>query len=192
MTRIIAGSARGRRLQVPAAGTRPTTDRVREAMFSTLESMLRAEGRPWAEVTVLDLYAGSGALGLEALSRGAASAVLIERDRPAADRIRRNAADLGLDAARVIAASVDRLSSAAPLGPACGLVLADPPYAVAASTIRARLTGFATHGWLEPSAIVVVERPASVTDSPLPEGWTAVDQRRYGDTVLWYGRVQPA
>lgn len=104
MTRVIAGSAGGRRLQTPPGrGTRPTSDRVREAMFSRLEHLDVLHG-----ARVLDLYAGSGALGLEAASRAAASVLLVESDRRAAETIRRNIADLGLRQARVVAAGVER------------------------------------------------------------------------------------
>ncbi|MHB1212699.1 MAG: RsmD family RNA methyltransferase, partial [Candidatus Nanopelagicales bacterium] len=82
--RIVAGAARGRRLAVPPSGTRPTSDRVREALFSTLESDMAADGVAWPDFDVLDLFAGSGALGLEALSRGARGAVLVESGRPGA------------------------------------------------------------------------------------------------------------
>ena len=117
MTRIIAGSAGGRRLAVPPAGTRPTSDRVREALFSALDSEWRTRGIGWPEVRVLDLYAGSGALGLEALSRGASQAVLVERSRAAAGILRTNVATVDLPGAVVLARDVAQLATTPPPGP---------------------------------------------------------------------------
>ena len=96
MTRIIGGRARGRRLTVPARGTRPTSDRVRESLFSSVDADLRSDGTDWGQVVVLDLYAGTGALGLEALSRGASAAHLVESDRVAARSLRENCLAVGL------------------------------------------------------------------------------------------------
>ena len=172
MTRIIAGAARGRRLAVPAKGTRPTSDRVRESLFSVLDSALLAGDRGWQDISVLDLYAGSGALGLEALSRGARSVVLVEKSA-AAVRV--------LDArspARVVA-----MSSAA------DLVLIDPPYEVPADDIATTLAGLLASGWIRHGADVVVERSARDVDSPLPVDWEEPRRREYGDTALWYGRA---
>lgn len=183
MTRIIGGSARGRRLAVPARGTRPTSDRVRESLFSILDSRLAADGQRWADLTVLDLFAGSGALGLEALSRGAAAAVLVESDRAAAGVARANAESLGLPAV-VIARSVRSLGPAS-AGPA-GLVLADPPYAWAAADVAAVLITLRDAGWIAPDALVVVERPARDEACPLP---AACSRRVFGETALWYGRL---
>lgn len=188
MTRIIAGSARGRRLAVPQHGTRPTSDRVRESMFSTLTSELLASGSDWSDLDVLDLYAGSGALGLEAASRGARSVVLVERARPAVDAIRRNMEALGSDAVRLIAADVQQLVQREPAAP-CSLVFVDPPYELAATALTALLGALAAHGWIADAARVVVERASSDAQSPLPDGWTDLSQRRYGDTRLWYGRA---
>lgn len=190
MTRIIAGSARGRRLAVPPKGTRPTSDRVREAMFSTIESELTAVGRAWAQVEVLDLFAGTGALGLEALSRGAAGAVLVEKSRIAAKVATANAETVGCAGARVIVRDVWQAAAlTAPTG-GVGLCLVDPPYEWACSDIRLLLSGLADAGWLAAGSIVVVERPAKVPESPLPESWPDARRRAYGDTVLWYGRFE--
>ncbi|MGH8823681.1 MAG: 16S rRNA (guanine(966)-N(2))-methyltransferase RsmD [Jiangellaceae bacterium] len=183
MTRIIAGAARGRRLLTPAGSrTRPTSDRVREAMFSALESELGA----FAGLRVLDLYAGTGALGLEALSRGAAHVLLVEADARAARTIRSNVSTVGLPGAEVVQSSVVRALTAVPPAP-YDLVLADPPYVTRGEEIElvlAQLTG----GWLAPQAIVVVER--STRDAPLgwPAGMVGQRTRRYGETMLWYGR----
>lgn len=183
MTRIIAGSARGRRLTVPARGTRPTSDRVRESLFSILDSRLAADGQRWADQTVLDLFAGSGALGLEALSRGAAHAVLVESDRTAARVARANAESLGLPAV-VVARSV-RSPGPAPADPA-GLVLADPPYDWAAADVAEVIAGLRDAGWIAPEALVVVERPGRDEACPLPG---SPSRRLFGDTALWYGRL---
>jgi 16S rRNA (guanine966-N2)-methyltransferase len=185
MTRIIAGSARGRRLAVPARGTRPTSDRVRESLFAILDSRLAADGARWADQSVLDLFAGSGAMGLEALSRGAARAVLVESDRAAARVARDNAASIGLPAL-VVARSV-RSPGPCPQGPA-GLVLADPPYDWAAEEVAGVLAGLVTSGWIDPAALVAVERPARDDASPLPAP-ASPTRRRFGDTALWYGRL---
>lgn len=188
MTRIISGSARGRRLVVPQHGTRPTSDRVRESLFSTLDSQLLASGERWGSIDVLDLYAGSGALGLEAASRGARRVVLVERARPAAEAIRRNIETLGLPQVRLIAADVQQLTHRADAS-ASMLVLVDPPYDVAAARLADQLAALVDAGWIGDGARVVVERPASDAASPLPQPWGDFTQRRYGDTCLWYGRA---
>jgi len=183
LTRIIAGAARGRRLLTPAGSrTRPTSDRVREALFSALESELGA----FAGLRVLDLYAGSGALGLEALSRGAAHVLLIETDVRAVRTIRSHVATVELPGAQVVQSSVGRALAAAPSLP-YDLVVADPPYAMPGDEIEPVLDQL-TKGWLAPQAVVVVER--STRDAPLrwPAGLTALRIRRYGETMLWYGR----
>lgn len=190
MTRIIAGVARGRRLRVPTSGTRPTTDRVREAMFSTIESMLRSDDRAWAQVRVLDLYAGSGALGLEALSRGASAVTLVERSRDAVRTIHDNVKVVALPGVSVLPLPVTRVIERPPT--AAELVLVDPPYDVPAEQVIAELQGLADAGWVTEDAVIVVERPAEDAASPLPAGWILGAQRRYGDTVLWYGRARRA
>lgn len=177
MTRIIAGVAGGRRLAVPPAGTRPTSDRVREALFSALEHDPGLDG-----AAVLDLCAGSGALGLEALSRGAGHALLVESDRRAAGVLRRNVADLGLPGAQVRAAPAAAVLGA-PAGRAYDVVLVDPPYDVPDDEVAGWLAAAAAHGWLADGAVVVVERRAG-RPFPWPEPLRAVRERRYGDTVL--------
>lgn len=192
MTRIIAGAARGRRLAVPGRGTRPTSDRVRESLFSSLDSAHLAAGTSWSQEVVLDLYAGSGALGLEALSRGARAAVLVERSRAALPDLRANVAGVGLPGAHVVAADVARLAGQpAPAG-AASVVFADPPYDVAGDVLQAQLAALLAAGWIAPGAIVVVERPARDGQSPLPAGWPEDRRRGFGDTVLWYGRAGSA
>ncbi len=177
VTRIVAGAAGGRRLVVPSSA-RPTTDRVREALFNVLAARLDFDG-----ITVLDLYAGSGALGLEALSRGAHSVLLIESDRRAVDVIGRNIAALGLPGATVRRGAVSAvLASGAPAP--VDLVLADPPYDVSAAQIRSVLADLVAGGWVRPGGVVVIERPSSAPDAVWPTGWDAWPSRRYGDTRL--------
>jgi 16S rRNA (guanine966-N2)-methyltransferase len=181
VTRIIAGKAGGRRIAVPAgSGTRPTSDRVREALFASLTSELGG----FDGLAVLDLYAGSGAVGLEALSRGAREVLLVESDRQAVQVIRGNLATLGLAGATVQARAVEQL--AAGTSPtAYDVVVADPPYGLAAEALARVLTDLAAHGWLAPDAIVVVERERR-GGWAWPDGFEPLRERRYGDTVLYY------
>lgn len=183
MTRIVAGAARGRRLQVPSGDrTRPTSDRVREALFSAMESVRGG----WAGTRVLDLYAGSGALGLEALSRGAAEVELVELARPALTVLRRNVEVVGLPGARVVAARVERHVSA-PAPEPFDVVLADPPYTLPTGAVAEVLTGLVRRGWLAADAHVVVERRTRSGAVQWPDGLAATRERRYGETTLWYG-----
>jgi 16S rRNA (guanine(966)-N(2))-methyltransferase RsmD len=177
VTRIVAGAAGGRRLAVPPSA-RPTTDRVREALFNVLAVRLDFDG-----LRVLDLYAGSGALGLEALSRGAASVLLVDSDRRAAEVITRNIATVGLPGARVRRGQVAAVLGAGALAPV-DLVFADPPYDVAGTQIEAVLAGLGGQGWVRPGSVVVVERPASAPALTWPADWEAWPLRRYGDTRL--------
>ena len=177
MTRIVAGAAGGRRLTVPSSA-RPTTDRVREALFNVLSARLDFDG-----LDVVDLYAGSGALGLEALSRGAASVVLVESDRRAADVIDRNIATVGLPGATVRRGPVAAVLAIVPPAPV-DLVLADPPYEVTAESVADMLRSLSRYGWVNPGSVVVVERPASAPELDWPAGWTPWPPRRYGDTRL--------
>jgi 16S rRNA (guanine966-N2)-methyltransferase len=190
VTRIIAGTAGGRRIAVPSGrSTRPTSDRTREGLFaSVLASLASLEG-----TRVLDLYAGSGAVGLEALSRGAAEALLIESDAAAVRVIRRNIETLGLPGANVIQ---DRVGRALRRGPGPGgprdLVFADPPYAITDDELGAVLVTLESAGWLAPGALVVVERDARSGAPPWPPGYAQARSRTYGETVLWYGRASGA
>jgi len=184
VTRIIGGTAGGRRLATPRGDrTRPTSDRVREALFSAVESWCGS----LTGLTVLDLYAGSGALGLEALSRGAASAVLVERDRRTAALAAANARDLGLAGARVVTAAVQ--TALAPGPPTdddrVDLVLSDPPYPLGEDDLATDLRLLAP--WLAPGALVVVERARRSPAPRWPSGVEGDRSRRYGETVLWYG-----
>ena len=188
MTRIIAGIARGRRLAVPANGTRPTSDRVRESLFSTLESELRADGTAWPGTSVLDLFAGSGALGLEALSRGAAGVVLVEKSRAAARTITANIQAVDCPGAQVLIRDARQLPAAPPPGDPSTMCLLDPPYDWPVADLRDLLAGLVRAGWLSGDAIVVVERPARDPGRPFPDTWPEARRRTYGDTALWYGR----
>lgn len=185
MIRIVAGSVGGRRLETPrGAATRPSSDRVREALFSRVESLLG--GLDGARV--LDLYAGSGAVGLEALSRGAGRAVLVEADRRVAAVARRNVDALGVgDRARVVTGRAERVV-AGPAALAADLVFADPPYPLATDQLRRALGGAIAGGWCAPYALLVVERSSRSRDWPFPAAVWDVGSRRYGETTLWYGR----
>lgn len=180
MTRIIAGTAGGRRLLVPPRGTRPTSDRVREALFSALEHDPGLDG-----VAVLDLCAGSGALGLEALSRGAAHALFVESDRRAAEVLRRNVGEVGLPGALVRAATAASVLGGA-AARAYDVVLVDPPYDVPDAEVAGWLGAAAEHGWFAEDATVVVERRARRAGDgfPWPSPLRTVRDRRYGDTVV--------
>jgi 16S rRNA (guanine966-N2)-methyltransferase len=182
MTRIVAGTAGGRRLEVPPTGTRPTSERVREAMFSALESAVDIDG-----ARVLDLYAGSGALGLEALSRGAASATFVETDRKALEVLRRNAATLGLPGVTVLPGSVESVL-AGPAGAPFDVILADPPYRLPDADLAVVLDRLAGGGWLAEHGVLVLERATRDGEPTLPTGLTMIRTRRYGDTAThWIG-----
>lgn len=178
VTRIVAGSAGGRRLAVPPRGTRPTSERVREALFSALESRLELDG-----ASVLDLYAGSGALGLEALSRGAARVLCVESDRKAAGILRRNISSVGLPGARVVLGKVATVLAEQPAEP-FDVVLADPPYALADTELRAVLDTLVTGGWTRAGATVVVERERRGGGLDWPPPFEPLRDKTYGDSVL--------
>lgn len=189
MTRIVAGVAGSRRLRTPAGRTtRPTSERVREALFATLESLRGTPGLTGARV--LDLYAGSGAVGLEALSRGAASALLVESEPRALAALRANVAALGLLDAVVRAVPVERLAQRVHTGVPFDIVFADPPYLLPAARLDAVLGQLAGRGWLADGALVVLERAAGDPAPHWPAGVVALARRRYGDSALWYGRAR--
>ena len=186
MTRIIAGAARGRRLAVPAGrGTRPTADRAREGLFSTIESLT---GTLHA-ARILDLYAGSGAVGLEALSRGAAAALLVESDDAAVRAIRANIDTLALPGAEVRMARVERVVAAAPAAEPFDVGFLDPPYELDDDAVRAVLADALAHGWLAPDAVVAVERMTRGEPWIWPVGYSPLRSRRYGEATLWYGHA---
>lgn len=159
-------------------GTRPTTDRVRESLFNLLTVRIDFTG-----IAVLDLYAGSGALGLEALSRGAGSAVFVESDARAAGVITGNIDTLGLRGARVRRGTVATVLAAGADRPV-DLVLADPPYEVDNAEVAAVLDTLVRAGWTRADTVAVVERPASGPEIDWPDGWSVWPSRRYGDTRI--------
>lgn len=184
MPRIIAGQAGGLQLaSVPGEGTRPTTDRTREALFSWLAT------RGWLDGTaVVDLFAGSGALGGEAASRGAERVLLVEKDRRAAGVCRKNAAAvnrrLGRDVLQLAVGPVDQvLSGRAGAGP-WDLVLADPPYPLAGPELAATLERIAAV--MVPEGLLVLERSARSPEPAWPAGLELLEARTYGETVLYF------
>lgn len=181
MPRIIAGTAGGRRLAVPSGDrTRPSADRVKEALFSSLTA-----DPGLVDARVLDLFAGSGALGLEAASRGARLVRLVESEPSVLRVLRRNVADLGLAGVEVIAQSVERhLDDPSPAG-GFDLVLIDPPYSTDVDPV---LDALQRGRWLASGAVVVCERATRSRPPTWPTGLTATKHRRYGDSTLWYGR----
>jgi 16S rRNA (guanine966-N2)-methyltransferase len=204
VARVIAGEAGGRRLAVPdGRDTRPTSDRAREGLFATISSMVG----PLAGARVLDLYAGSGAVGLEALSRGAEHVLLVEHGARAARVIRQNIEAIGLPGAEVIADRVERVLARGPApagaqdgpapaggqdGPARAwfdVVFADPPYALADAGVSRVLILLAEQGWLAPGALVIVERATRSGPLSWPDGFVPDRARRYGEATFWYGHA---
>src|SRR5688500_9721606 len=154
MTRLISGTAGGRRIKVPKSGVRPTGDRAREALFNSLTHLVDLHG-----AAVLDLYAGSGALGLEALSRGAGTVVFVENGQGVLPVLKENLSAVGLPGGRVVVGSVPTVVGGAP--PArFDLVLADPPYATPVEEVQEVLRALVRGDWLAPEAVLVVERPS--------------------------------
>jgi 16S rRNA (guanine966-N2)-methyltransferase len=183
VTRIIGGSAKGRRLQTPTGdATRPTTDRVREALFSALEAQFGG----LHGLRFLDLYAGSGAVGLEAASRGAVAVTAVESDRRTAALIGTNARALGF-AVEVLAQPVVRALGASPSTP-YDVVFADPPYPLDAVEVSEALAALVDNGWLSTGAAVVVERSARSVEPGWPAGLGVIRHKKYGETALWYLR----
>lgn len=190
MARVIAGEAGGRRLAVPdGRGTRPTSDRAREGLFATIVSLTGSlDG-----ARVLDLYAGSGAVGLEALSRGAEHVLLVESGPRAARVIRDNIEAIGLAGAELVTDRVERVLARGPArsGEGSGrydVVFADPPYALAGDEVSAMLQMLSDHGWLAPGALVIVERATRSGPVSWPAGFAPDRARRYGEATFWYAR----
>jgi 16S rRNA (guanine966-N2)-methyltransferase len=184
VTRVIAGSAGGRRLATTSGRTtRPTSDRAREGLFATVEAI----GGGLRGARVLDLYAGSGAVGLEALSRGAADLLLVEADGRAAQVIRQNIAAVGLPGARLVTDRVERVLRRGPDGPPRDFVFADPPYAAGEDELGEVLVALLAPGWLRPGALVAVERATRSGPLTWPAGYDSDRSRRYGEATLWYG-----
>jgi 16S rRNA (guanine966-N2)-methyltransferase len=202
VARVIAGEAGGRRLAVPdGRDTRPTSDRAREGLFSTIVSMLGS----LAGTRVLDLYAGSGAVGLEALSRGADHVLLVEQGARATRVIRENIEAIGLPGAVLAADRVERVLARGPApaasqdspapagnqdsteGGRYDVVFADPPYALADTAVSQVLSLLADQGWLAPGALVIVERATRSGPVSWPDGFVPDRARRYGEATFWYG-----
>jgi len=192
MTRVIAGSLKGRRLLVPDEGVRPTSDKVREAIFSSLQSRFDFEG-----ARVLDLFAGTGALGIEALSRGARFAALVESNPATARTLKKNIESLSLtNNTQVVvrkvgsylndALAADRAKSDSS---SFDLVFLDPPYDLEGAEVDDALGDLANSGLLAPGAMVVIERPTKSTSPTWPEAIDEQLRRTYGDTTVWYGEM---
>ena len=185
MTRIIGGTAGGRRLTTPrGARTRPTSDRVREALFSAIESWCGSlQG-----LRFLDLYAGSGAVGLEAWSRGAGIVTMVEQDKKTAALIATNAATIGFPRANVIATAVSTALAKSPMAP-YDIVFLDPPYPLTEEALAADLAALADNDWLVPGALVVVERGSRSPEPTWPDLVEDTRSKKYGETTLWYGHA---
>lgn len=182
MTRIIGGTVGGRRIATPrGTNTRPTSDRVREALFSAIESWCGS----LSGLRFLDLYAGSGAVGLEAWSRGAGVVTLVEQDRRTAAMIHANARDLGFSRADIVTGSVSGTLARQPTAP-YDVAFLDPPYALAEEDVVSDLVALRDRQWLVPGAMVVVERGSRGPEPEWPEGFSGSRQKKYGETVLWY------
>lgn len=181
--RIVAGAAKGRRLIAPKGDdVRPTADRAKEALFASLQPLL-----PGARV--LDLYAGSGALGLEALSRGATCVTFVERDRKALEALRRNITTVGLPGTTVVAEPVERALLGEFADAPFTLLLADPPYRLPKAAVAALLTGMTAH--LAEGATVILERSVRDGAPPWPPSLLRGEPRRYGDTALHRAEYHP-
>ena len=186
VARVIAGKAGGRRLSVPGGReTRPTSDRAREGLFATISSIVGS----LAGARVLDLYAGSGAVGLEALSRGAGHVLLVEAGARAGRVIKENIAALGLPGAQLMVDRTERVLARGPedAGGRYDVVFADPPYALGGEEVSAMLTALADRAWLAPGALVIVERATRSGPVRWPEGYAQDRARRYGEATFWYG-----
>lgn len=187
MTRIISGRLRGLAIDVPPAGTRPTTDRVREALFSSINSRVDLDG-----AAVLDLFAGSGALGLEAISRGADTAWFVEENPRAVACLRKNTA--GLSSSPSITATIRRAALPGAVGGPCPLaggfhlVVADPPYDRSAALDQPILQALLDGGWLADDALVVWERSKRDPAVRWPDGYAVEFERTYGETAVEMAR----
>ena len=193
---MIAGEAGGRRLAVPdGRDTRPTSDRAREGLFATIMSITGS----LAGSRVLDLYAGSGAVGLEALSRGAEHVLLIESGARASRVIRANIEAIGLPGAELVTDRVERVLARGPgqsgttgqsgTSGRYDIVFADPPYALAGEAVSGMLRALAGQAWLAPGALVIVERATRSGPVSWPAGFVPERARRYGEATFWYGRT---
>ena len=185
MTRNTGGTAGGRRLATPrGARTWPTSDRVREALFSAIESWCGSlQG-----LRFLDLYAGSGAVGLEAWSRGAGIVTMVEQDKKTAALITTNASAIGFPRANVVATAVSTALAKPPTAP-YDIVFLDPPYPLTEEALAADLAALVDNEWLVPGALVVVERGSRSPEPTWGRGFEDVRSKKYGETTLWYGHA---
>jgi 16S rRNA (guanine(966)-N(2))-methyltransferase RsmD len=184
VTRIVGGDLGGRVLLVPPGRTtRPTSERAREGLFNTLAGLLDLRGAAF-----LDLYAGSGAVGLEAASRGAARVLLVEADGRAAATVKRNASGLTATAARVVIGPVERITATPPADGPYDVVFADPPYRESDERVDALLAALSDNGWLAANGVLVVERDRRSREPEWPAGVRTLKSRDYGEATLWYGR----
>lgn len=183
MTRIIGGDFRGRSIKVPDAETRPTSSRVREAIFSSVEHAVSGLD----DLRVLDLFSGSGAFGIESISRGAAEAVLIEKDLRAADTLHTNVANFGIKNARVVIADAFAEVAQKSGRGTFDVVFIDPPYAFGDEHVNSLITNLVANNWLNDYALIVVER-GSRSQVQWPESVEELRKKVYGDTSIWYGQ----
>lgn len=182
MTRIVGGAARGRRLAVPPGGrTRPTSDRAREGLFNTLATLVDLPGARFA-----DLYAGSGAVGLEALSRGAGHVLLVDSDQVAARVLGANVDVVGLPGAEIVRSPVERVVDAIAGNP-YQVVFLDPPYVIADDLLTGVVDRISQRGWIATDGVCVVERASRADPFLWPDSMIAYRYRRYGEGTLWYG-----
>lgn len=182
MTRIIAGDLKGREISVPKSDTRPTSSRVREAIFSATQHTLGG----FEDIRVLDLYAGSGAYAIESISRGAKTAVAIENDGRATEVIKANAEKLKVTNLQVVLASVGTaLQSGVQYGK-FDLVFIDPPYQLEDEVVEQNLE-MLCNGWLADGALVIVERNKK-SKIAAPANLTELNRKVYGDTSVWFGQ----
>jgi 16S rRNA (guanine966-N2)-methyltransferase len=185
VTRIISGAFGGRRIETPAGTvTRPTSDRVREAVFGRLDHQ-----DALTAARVLDLYAGSGALGLEAVSRGARAVTFIESDRVVLEVLRRNVATLVTNGEAVVRPEAVQRALLRGADAPYDLVLADPPYGLDEDELADMLALLPRHGWLAVDALVLVERDARSPEPRWPAELASVDERRYGETRVWWAHA---
>ena len=194
VSRIIAGSRRGRRIAMPRGDrTRPTSDRVREALFSAIASWAGTAAEPaeraLAGLAFCDLYAGSGAVGLEAASRGASRVMVVERDPRTAQLIRRNAGSLRL-AIEVATTPVEQLLRRSP-AQTFDVVFADPPYELQSSVISDQLEQLVANHWVGAGSLMVVERSRRSPDVVWPPAAAKRWSRAYGETILSFGSLEP-
>jgi len=183
MTRIIGGDFRGRSIKVPDAETRPTSSRVREAIFSSVEHAVSGLD----DLRVLDLFSGSGAFGIESISRGAADAVLIEKDLRAADTLHTNVANFGIKNARVVIADAFTDVAQKSGRGTFDVVFIDPPYSFEDQDVDILIANLVQNDWLNEYAVIVVER-SSRSQVQWPDSVEELRKKVYGDTSIWYGQ----